>query len=1311
MTNKDPRPGKGRRDLERRLEATLPGDLFTPEAMRELLTTVHDAPVEGITDTGESAVALEESGLSAHASLPLDTAADTDRRYELGDRLGSGANATVYEAHDHNLERTVAVKFLRRRHLRDPKRLSSFVHEARITARLEHPNILPVYDLEIAESGQAYFSMRKARGYSLGDALRKARRGEDPPAELATIFDKINVFLRICEAVAYAHHQGVIHQDVKPDNVMLGEFGEVLVVDWGTAYSPQADGEGTGKLMGTPAYMSPEQARRERADERSDIYCLGATLYHMLTGKHPTWGEDADSFWNKKREGVVDELTEEERKAVPETLLSICRKAMAPSARDRHQSVKELQDAIRGYQAHAESIQLVQEAGERLDRAEGEGDYELFSEILHDLRQALRMWPGNREAQDVAIQARRAYGNCALRRGDLKLAETVIGDDPALDDLRAALAGVKSRRHRARRRARAMQFAALLLGVAVLGFVAYLVVDYFRYFGSWRTAYEWHAEDGRPRGLTRSVVERDLLLTSPDSIAFENGNLLLEEEQFVWFDELRVRGDVRFEAEIMWLEQVDGFEMHLHARRERPPEWWGCPTGFTCQFGGFGGRENLVSRNDVARFPSRGNSVAADLEPGRWYRVAFELRNDELAMYVGRTKIHSQTELLPLSGEGLDRIACRAWAPVRIRSLTVRRMALPRKASPLVVGDAAVVRGDYHDAVEQYLLVAEDFQRGDICERALAKAYLAANALGTEGDSMVTQIRDSLGQRFPRSPLWVPLLEAECLAKWKSHRFDSALGLVKQIFARDPDTRIVPRILGARDEIIPPRDISKQLVRWAGRTTRVNRLELPNLRLESIEPLRGMELEFLDVSQNAISSLEPLRGMPLEFLHCEMNRITHLDPLAGMPLRELWADGNLIERVEPLRGLPLRLLRIAANRLTDLGPLEGMALERLYFGRNNVESLQPLRGMPLVELDCAENSIASLEPLRGMALDALACEQNKIADLGPLAGMPLRRLWGEGNSIADLAPLRGCTTLTRLSVSHNPVRSLAALDGLGLQELDAGCTEIRELEPLRGMPLGNLVLDSTGVADLRPLAGAALHSLYLNYTPVNELHHLNTQRLDWLDLRGTRVRDLEGLSGASLRYLDIRETAVSALGPLAADPPLRVIYTPEAFSKHRVDTWVSRWKASGDTVAAYNTRIREAIHRGELGELTRMAWSYNGHRYLLLPGYRTFEEADSLCRALGAHQLTVSSWDEYRFTRRLQRAHQVSNVWLALPPTARPDKWLTGEPFVCNWFRYGISPDARGRWYQLEADARGWFWFDERKTQAVGAGAIAEWDN
>jgi eukaryotic-like serine/threonine-protein kinase len=259
-------------------------------------------------------------------------------RYEILDRIGEGGMGVVYLARDRELGREVALKVLRTPDP-SPEERDRILREARILASLEHPGIAPVHDVGVLPDGRVFYVMKCVRGERLDSFATSAR----PRTEL------LRLFRQVCDAVAFAHEAGVIHRDLKPQNVMLGAFGEVLVLDWGVAKlredpatttqtsGMQLTGESTatGAVMGTPGYMAPEQLSGHSAavDERADVFGLGGILCFLLTGDHPPAGLPEGERWL----------------AVPAPLRAICERARATSPDLRYRSASELAADVANY--------------------------------------------------------------------------------------------------------------------------------------------------------------------------------------------------------------------------------------------------------------------------------------------------------------------------------------------------------------------------------------------------------------------------------------------------------------------------------------------------------------------------------------------------------------------------------------------------------------------------------------------------------------------------------------------------------------------------------------------------------------------------------------------------------------------------------------------------------------------------------------------------------------------------------------------------------------------------------------------------
>jgi serine/threonine protein kinase/WD40 repeat protein len=355
-------------DLEKSLQAAA-----TIDTVREALADIADAELRaslsGLATVDHGSDIASPDGPAAVISPNFGP-----QRYRVLRPHAKGGLGEVFVAHDEELHREVALKQMLERHADNRESRARFVQEAEITGSLEHPGIVPIYGLGADGQGRPFYAMRFIRGHSLQDAIRRFHESDaarpNPGERVLELRRLLGHLIAVCNAIEYAHSRGVLHRDIKPSNVMLGKFGETLVVDWGLAKpvgraatvgaTSEADepslrlsGSGgsdptqMGSAVGTPAFMSPEQAagRLDEVEPASDVYGLGATLYVLLTGRRP--------FEN----GSLAELLERVQRGdfprpravkghIPSALEAICLKAMALVPADRYPSARAMADDL-----------------------------------------------------------------------------------------------------------------------------------------------------------------------------------------------------------------------------------------------------------------------------------------------------------------------------------------------------------------------------------------------------------------------------------------------------------------------------------------------------------------------------------------------------------------------------------------------------------------------------------------------------------------------------------------------------------------------------------------------------------------------------------------------------------------------------------------------------------------------------------------------------------------------------------------------------------------------------------------------------
>ncbi|MBE6376192.1 MAG: serine/threonine protein kinase [Lentisphaerae bacterium] len=260
--------------------------------------------------------------------------------------LGMGGMGVVYSGEDPTLERVVAIKILREPFRNDREQIAKFVNEARITARIDHPNIVAVHQLGVNEHLGVYFSMRKISGETLQNVIRHLREGDKETRRHYTLRRLLDIFIAGCNGVAAAHEKKILHCDLKPANIMIGSFGEVLVLDWGLAREFDTPPMQGNRISGTPAFMAPELVAGlcKTPDEKTDIYALGTILHSILTWHASPFDMnlDRDTLMEKVASGKYYSLRNISGERLPRELAAICRKAMALDRNERYSTVTEL---------------------------------------------------------------------------------------------------------------------------------------------------------------------------------------------------------------------------------------------------------------------------------------------------------------------------------------------------------------------------------------------------------------------------------------------------------------------------------------------------------------------------------------------------------------------------------------------------------------------------------------------------------------------------------------------------------------------------------------------------------------------------------------------------------------------------------------------------------------------------------------------------------------------------------------------------------------------------------------------------------
>ena len=910
-----------------------------------------------------------------------------DYPYEVGDEIARGGMGAVMAARDTLLDREVALKVALPRMMSSDDAIRRFQQEARILARLDHPNIVPVHDLGVTDEGLPFYTMKRVRGRTLHQILRAVGDGDEETLREYPLSALLTVFQKICDAVGYAHSQGIIHRDLKPENIMIGEFGEVLVMDWGLAKSlrdsfqfsvssvQSEDGEGTGQsselfesdsaltmdgqIMGTPQFMAPEQAegRIDEQDERTDIFALGAILYSTLTLRAPTMGTTVGEILDDVRAGYIPppvyynrikgsgddvdggldshpiSLSHCPKQEIPEALSLVTMAAMAFDREERYASVEDLKAEIAAWQSGqvtaAEEAGPIRKLAALLNRhraiAVAAGAAMIVALVLTG---ALIL--SEREAQQAFEDLRESapvFRDVALSlRNEGKL-------DEALVQLEAGIQLQPDNAEFQLIKGHLLQ-AGLRLNEAGQAYKRALSLDASLHLAETNAA------------LCEAVASK----------ASGNGELPAE-----LIDELR-------HAAVMQDRPMDG--LILAERIEKPTpvyekRWQEAfnTTGIkgTMNKAGVGFQIHGTHPYAVPSFDTLKGFPLTDL--------SLNAKSDDISALAGMPLRYYNgpgTDLSPLRGSPLEHFVT---GHSELADLS------PLQGMPLKVFNAP--------------------------------------------DTHISDLNPLRG---------APLEHLEIGA---TRIFDlEPLRGMKLKFMRIEQTKI--RALS------PLKGMPLEY------------LSAYNTRVSDLSPLREMPLGTLLLGKTEVTDLSPLQGMKLAELHIDGTEVTDLAPIAGMPLRQLGMRSSSVGSLAPLASLAqLRKLEAGNTKITDLSPLSALQLDYLSLQDTQVSDLEPLKGQLLKNLYLRGCPVSEISPLEGLPLTWLELQETFVEDIGSLAGTPLEVLLLSGTRVSDLSPLADSPVRVLSLDECRNLKDLKPLAGLPkLETINLRGSGVTDVSPL-----------------------------------------------------------------------------------------------------------------------------------------------------------------------------------------------------------------------------------------------------------------------
>ncbi|MDA0838356.1 MAG: protein kinase [Planctomycetota bacterium] len=1050
----------------------------------------------------------EQRASIEEVNLALDRASSAATRYLPGKEIARGGMGAVNLCVDQTILRSVAMKVMRPQIAESEDARARFIEEAQVTGQLEHPNIVPIHELGKDTEGQLYFTMKLVKGSSLGEILKSMgvweyggageknldshtpRHRHPHTSSSPTLPYLLNVFLKVCDAIAFAHSKGVIHRDLKPDNIMVGDFGEVLVMDWGLAkvltdqrpettdHGPkhtdiqrstsnaqrstseaarEADTVAASSTPTRPSTHTPAPSVRSvRAD--SDVaLTIDGSVQGTPTYMPPEQAEgDADKIDHRSDIYSLGAILYEiltlkrpvEGKTIHDILLKVSDgRILAPEKRSPTRDIpKELsaicmkamsKSRIKRYQsvqALSQDIHLFLEG--RTVSAKEDSSVETFLKLI-------------RRNKPVSAAVTAAAAIIVVLTGVffIKQQQTL---NRAIKSEKAARVAWEQQTKDALRSAEtlAMQAEELLAG-------------------------------GRIREAENAAKTSHELVKNAHWGSYALGLVALEKRQMK-------------EAE-KWLRQAHERDISFAPAKAALAKVLSI-TGGQAEAAGL--LKNLDKVTDARALVNAGRVFMNDAR----YREARDVyRRAVSLMEAGNTDRH---EIQDAQAQ-LERAD--AWVKCEGFYESIKKLPVKQQASRLRDKIANL------NGLQSTEKIDIEIEEGQISGFRIHPGH-NLNLRFLQPLKGLSLSHLAVGSN--------PITDLTPLSGMPLNRLDLSWTNVT--------------------DLNPLRGMPLTSLKLGN----VGHLERRNLT--DLGPLKGMPLNSLSLSQCNVSDLSPLTGMPLRELNVTRTWVTDLSPLKGMPLEELYVgddDRNRypIASLEPLRAMPLEALQVQGT-FTDLSPLAGMPLKRLAIhGRGTISDFSVLKGLPLESLDLTgreatpdltplanKKSLGSLKLpqfkfMRGAPFTQASCEV--IIDLKKRGGVfndeSNELLDLHSTAFSDLSSLKGMR-LKKLNLANTPVSDLSPLEGLKLEELLLlHCQQVEDIAPLKNMPLTNLDLNNTKVKTIEPLRGMALGYLSLSAHRYSDLSPLKGMPLTILYMNGASITDLSALEGMNLDRLHL----------------------------------------------------------------------------------------------------------------------------------------------------------------------------------------------
>ncbi len=1098
---------------------------------------------------------------SGDDSLALD-------KYEIGEKIAEGGMGAILSASDLNIKRKVAMKVLLKGRQKSTENIFRFIEEGQVTGQLEHPSIVPVYELGFNDSGEVYYTMKLVRGTTLKDILKKIGKNDPETLALFPLVRLLTIFQKVCDAMAFAHSKGIVHRDLKPENIMIGDYGEVLVMDWGLAKNIGTnDGMAVNSIRFQTDSPNPKSVKSKTIspDQTSSDTTVNTKLSQSQTNTTSTETK-TDSFKSKS------------------STISATRGIDSLFTDVSSDSMNTLDGQIMG----TPNFMAPEQATGQIEKIDGRTDIYALGGILYNIltlrvpiagksltEMMVNIVKGNipppicfnlgaKKLKDKHMEdkiQRREFPHCPSGKIPTSLSAVTMKAlalkqelrYQTVQELQADIEAYQGGFATSAEEASFMKLIALMImrnkGVSVATIASLIIVVSLTI----HFVYRLHLKNEALYAEKLTVIAQSKQLETQRDELLERKAIL--EKQKITLEEQK--GTLEKQKDILEKQKSALIEEKQKTESER-----------------------LAKEKEMLQKQMEMQAKNEALEAKEAERMAKEAA---LASELNALRAAEESRI----AEERERLAKEEEAKKREEVSITSAPEFVKKAKTL----ATELKWDKAMEAIETAISLDKFHS----EAWFVKAWLhignlefsqAVKALENSGEidnANILTLAKSYEEKLSNRGDELNIYQLRELTKIVKAKQDFVLGDRLYQLTITEENEILDRLYKIKIELRKANlEISDIHYSFTFGEDSISLDLSKNTGLRNIWPLSGLPITNLNLAATQVEDIRPLKGMPLKVLQIPAKQPADISMLImDMPLEEIHLHGKpsidftqistvssaqihlhlygfddpedykleffnkvLISQTHlHLHGpafdnlnlflqIPITRLSFHNTAINDITALEGKKIEYLDITGMQIRNIKTIAFMPLVHLNLADTLVTDITQLNGMSLMYLNIANTKVKNLDLLRGMPLKFLDISNSLVTDYSVLEDLKTLKDLHINGLPIVDFRFLRQLSLRSLHMANTFASDIQMLKDMDLKELDISGTRVTSLDVLYRKQLSYLSINNTPIANLNALKGMPLRYIDISNTPVNDISPLAGMNLTYVNMAKTEVADITAL-----------------------------------------------------------------------------------------------------------------------------------------------------------------------------------